>query len=1540
MKPRLTHIGSLLAMAILSPATGTAATFTWDGGSGADSNIATAANWNPDGVPVSDGTADLVFTGATRLTPVLSTGWAVKSITFASYAGANAFTIGGGQTITLGTGGINNNDTDTQTFNDALSIGAGVTTSVNGTSGTIVLNNAIALGSAAAVLNSTGTVTVNDSITGFGTVNKTGSGTLILAGAGDTRSYDLTVAGTVTLAHTGTATYNSTGSVTINSGTLNINGDLTLDNSQLSGGASGIMTLAAGKTLNVTNGTHVTLGGGFTQSTASTINITGSGSTFTTGSNTFDFRGGGAVNVTAGGTLSAWQYLDIGNTANGTVIVDGAGSSMIASVSSNFLGVAGGVGSLTIRNAASGSLGGYLIAIGTTAGTQGNLRVESGATVTLGGSTVAESAASTTGSIVVTGTGSTLTQTGSSTLMLGAASLSSATLTAASGGTFTSGTGQTTVNATGTININGGTYNANGNMVLNGTLNCDATGSFSLAAGKTLTVQNGGDFLSVGGHSFNSAANVVVTGSGSTLMDSYRLGFGGGNVTTVQSGGLVSTDFCTIGVSSNGTVIVDGGTFNTTGASGLQLSDGGATGSLTYRNAATGSLRGVFMGSTIVTGSSAILALESGATVTADNIYMVSTSITGSASLSVSGTGTTLTQNGTSALTLGAASLSSATLTAASGGTFTSGTGQTTVNATGTINITGGTYNANGNMVLNGTLNRDATGTFSLAAGKTLTIQNGGDFLSAGGHGFNSSSNVLVTGSGSTLIDANSLSFSGGNVTTVQSGGLVSTAFCTIGVSSNGTVIVDGGAFSTTGASGLQLSDGGATGSLTYRNAATGSLRGVFMGSTIVSGSSAFLTLESGATVTADNIYMVSTSLTQSASLSVSGTGTTLTQNGASALTLGAAAASTATMTVTNGGTFTSGTGSFTVNPTGTVNIDGGTLTVNGAFTNRGTFNFSSGTLNLSGPNNLTVGTGGLLGNDLTLTSTRTLSVAGTTTIDATRTLSINGGTFRTGTLTNNGTLDFEKGTLGITGAGGLTIGSGVLGSTVTLGSGANLEVANTTTIAAGALLRVDGGGFSGNAISNSGTLDHRDGTLNFSGTLMNNSAGRVFVSGIAAPAGNISNAGRITLQDGLGLLGGAGTLTNTSLVTGDGTITRPVTNGATGTIRAEAGKTLAITGTFAANAGTLALDGGTLDFANAITNSATGFISGRGSLYTGGLTNSGVMAFSGGITDIHGDVVLSSGSRVVTAGAGSTTTFFDDVVHNGTEIFTGAGASTVFFGSQTGAGAFTGTGTIYYIGDLRPGNSPATVNYGGNVVLSESSRITIELGGLTRGLQYDSLNLAGSIQLHGTLDLVSINGFTPAAGNIFDITDAAAINGTFDSIVLPTLGSGLTWDTSQLYTSGQISVDSTLTPIEQWRQLHFGSPADSGDGANNNDFDHDGTANLLEYALGLDPRNPDPASGLPAVGTVTVGANRYLSLTFTRPLSATDITYQVEVSGDLGAFLPGSLYTAAGNVPTNTHTTEYARGNDGIRETITVRDNTPLTGTPARFLRLRVSQP
>jgi hypothetical protein len=57
------------------------------------------------------------------------------------------------------------------------------------------------------------------------------------------------------------------------------------------------------------------------------------------------------------------------------------------------------------------------------------------------------------------------------------------------------------------------------------------------------------------------------------------------------------------------------------------------------------------------------------------------------------------------------------------------------------------------------------------------------------------------------------------------------------------------------------------------------------------------------------------------------------------------------------------------------------------------------------------------------------------------------------------------------------------------------------------------------------------------------------------------------------------------------------------------------------------------------------------------------------------------------------------------------------------------------------------------------------------------------------------INGFSPGAGQSFNLFDWASMSGTFDSLHLPTLAGALAWNTSQLYTTGVLSVVSLGVP-------------------------------------------------------------------------------------------------------------------------------------------------
>ena len=737
-----------------------------------------------------------------------------------------------------------------------------------------------------------------------------------------------------------------------------------------------------------------------------------------------------------------------------------------------------------------------------------------------------------------------------------------------------------------------------------------------------------------------------------------------------------------------------------------------------------------------------------------------------------------------------------------------------------------------------GQLTRSNTGTLNLVSDRILVVQAGGDAIISGLFHQPGRSNLNVTGSGSTFTTSGDFIWDGAgsllSVLSVNSGGLLSSGGAlhlartnqavSLSVNGAGSQLVASPLFTSEWQAGVLLVNGAA--------ASLGGLRiaDVNFGATNYGS----LSVQSGSTASIGNLAVATVVASNTGTLEVSGAGSAITQTGASTLTLGAVATSAATLTIGSGGTFTSGTGNIALNQTGTIHLDGGTLDLKGPLLrNGGVLNFNTGELRIV--DQLTIGTGGLLGANLTLDGTRAVATTATTTIDAFRTLTLNGGSFSTGALVANGAIAFNSGTLAITGAGGFNIGTGALGSSVALGYGSNLQVTHTTTVASGALLRVDGGSFSGAAIVNDGTLDHRDGVLNFTGTLTNNTAGRLFVGGLGSPSGAIANAGRITLQNGIGFLGGVGAITNTGIITGDGTIAKPLSNNAAGQLRAEAGKTLTLTGTIAENVGTFSLLGGTLEFTSAITNSALGFISGRGTLVTGGLTNSGVMAFSGGNTDVFGDVTQTTGARIVTSSAGAVTTFFDDLVHNGLEIFTGAGASTVLFGAQSGTGPFTGTGTVYAIGDLRPGASPASISFGGDLVLGTFARTVIEIGGTAPGTQHDRLSVANTLHLGGVLEIQLINGFVPLAGQAFDVFDAASSTGNFSSVLLPALPLGRFWRTEALATQGVLYVGVVPATFGEFATAYGLTQGATGDD------DGDQITNAMEFLLGSNP--VDPAS-------------------------------------------------------------------------------------------------
>jgi hypothetical protein len=135
----------------------------------------------------------------------------------------------------------------------------------------------------------------------------------------------------------------------------------------------------------------------------------------------------------------------------------------------------------------------------------------------------------------------------------------------------------------------------------------------------------------------------------------------------------------------------------------------------------------------------------------------------------------------------------------------------------------------------------------------------------------------------------------------------------------------------------------------------------------------------------------------------------------------------------------------------------------------------------------------------------------------------------------------------------------------------------------------------------------------------------------------------------------------------------------------------------------------------------------------------------------------------------------------------------------------------------------------------------------------------------------------------------------------------------------------STLTPLQQWRNTWFHNPSNVGAGANSATPANDGVANLIKYALGLNPTQSVTSTQLPIGSVQTNGGQPYLTLTVNRAVEPTDVTYIVQVSSDLRNWVSGPA-----NTVTLTNTASQ----------LVVRDNTPVSAATARFIRLEVTNP
>jgi PEP-CTERM motif len=177
-----------------------------------------------------------------------------------------------------------------------------------------------------------------------------------------------------------------------------------------------------------------------------------------------------------------------------------------------------------------------------------------------------------------------------------------------------------------------------------------------------------------------------------------------------------------------------------------------------------------------------------------------------------------------------------------------------------------------------------------------------------------------------------------------------------------------------------------------------------------------------------------------------------------------------------------------------------------------------------------------------------------------------------------------------------------------------------------------------------------------------------------------------------------------------------------------------------------------------------------------------------------------------------------------------------------------------------------------GDLYHLEGGTIAIDLGGHAAGSDYDTLDVAGKVELEGDLlvSLVDVGGdpFAPLLGDSFTILSATGgVTGEFGNVDLPLLSMGLDWQVDYLPNAVALSVVSTAdfnrdgmvdaadyivwrnnggneAQYDNW-QANFGSTAGSGSG---------GSANSSNTG-----HVPEPATVvLLVLGAIAVSAGRF----------------------------------------------------------------------------------
>lgn len=323
-------------------------------------------------------------------------------------------------------------------------------------------------------------------------------------------------------------------------------------------------------------------------------------------------------------------------------------------------------------------------------------------------------------------------------------------------------------------------------------------------------------------------------------------------------------------------------------------------------------------------------------------------------------------------------------------------------------------------------------------------------------------------------------------------------------------------------------------------------------------------------------------------------------------------------------------------------------------------------------------------------------------------------------------------------------------------------------------------------------------------------------------------------------------------------------------------------------------------------------------------------------VVTVEGDLI-NNDSLIIIKGDGTRIEVTGDILQTGGKVDTGpSGVDSFTMKARTGVyennACISGNGTLQMPVNVNnsfvtPGSSPGELTIEGDLTITGSSNLEIELGGTVQGVSYDHVAQSdGTTLLGGTLTIKAIDGFDcelMGSDSFTVLTSDAAITGAFTNVAsgsrlatddglgtfLVSYGNGSSAPNRVILSDFEAAAVVPKTFAEWSLEQGFAAPNPSADQNGN------GVNDLLDYAFG---------GSTPTFSEIETSDGEFV-WTFGLPRSVTGVL----LSSVKATSLDGTFVT--GPIP-------VASGSSASKNLFTLTDEDAVTSSPHQFYQLVVT--